>query len=134
MLRILVLGVVVMVAVAPSGAAIAIDNAGDLASKCQQVGKSVNPARRQVHIPNTPEALQCWGYIQAIQNFLVLVDEEGESLLGACVPEKTTLVQLVESFLAYMHTHPENSDANAAVVMMQAMQATYPCHSEAAQN
>jgi Rap1a immunity proteins len=134
MFRVFVFGVMVMLVVAFAEVANAMDNAHDLVSKCQQVGKSLKPTRRQVFIPNTPAALQCWGYIQAIQNFLVLVDENGDSLLGACAPEKTTLLQLLNSFLAYTKRHPAELDGNAAVVMIKAMQEAYPCHSEAAQN
>src|SRR3954451_3597412 len=110
--------------------AAAIENAKDLADKCEAVGKILHLEGRRIRIPNSPGALQCWGYIQAVQNFLVLVDKDRNRLLGACAPEKTTLQELINSFLAYMKQHPAERHGNAAVATIRAMQQTYPCRPE----
>jgi Rap1a immunity proteins len=112
--------------------AAAMDSARELAAKCQGVETIKNVKRRQVYIPNNADSLRCWGYMEAIQNFLVLSDPDGHGFLGVCAPEDTTLLQLVTSFLAFVRKHPGEMDDSPAVIAIRAMQEAYPCHHEEA--
>jgi Rap1a immunity proteins len=69
----------------------------------------------------------CWGYMQAIKDFSVLADPKGRRLLGACPPEKTTLLELIEAFVAYARSHARDLPQNAALAVTQAVQQTFPC-------
>jgi Rap1a immunity proteins len=113
----------------------AFEDARELASACQQIDAGLNPERKHIYIPNAPGTLECWGYFQAVQSFVVLIDEDGNRIIGACAPEKTTLLELINKFLAYTREHPGESKASStAVVVIRAMQEAYPCRDEAAKN
>lgn len=77
-------------AFAVSAHARAIENARELANYCRSLEKGTKGTGRHILIPNTKEALLCWGYMQAIQDLSVLVDEDRHRLVGACPPEQIT--------------------------------------------
>jgi Ssp1 endopeptidase immunity protein Rap1a len=105
----------------------AVDSPRQLASYCEMLERSTKGSGRQVRIPNTKEALLCWGYIQAMQDLFGLADESGARIMGACPPEDGTLLDLVRSFVAYARSHPAELQGNTALVVAKAMQAAYPC-------
>src|SRR4051812_9561547 len=110
-----VLPVILISTLLPSVSARAIDNAHDLASYCEQLERGARGKGRDIRIPNTKEAQQCWAYMQAIQNMSVLVDENGNRLIGSCPPEETTLLQLIHSFVLFARSHPAQLQGNTAV-------------------
>src|SRR3954447_12659526 len=93
--------------------AAAFENARELANACRVLEKGLSRKRQHMRIPNTKEALLCWGYMQAVQDLVVLTDENGRRLIGACPPEKTTTLDLVDAFLAYSRSPSELLDENA---------------------
>jgi len=84
--RILLIGLVATVAFAWSAAA--IEKGDELAAYCQSLERGAKGAGRHVYIPNTREALTCWGYMQAMQDLSVLADENGHRIMEACPPEE----------------------------------------------
>jgi Rap1a immunity proteins len=124
--RILSIGLVATVAFAWSAAA-AIENAGELAGYCQSLNRGAKGAGRHISIPRTSEALTCWGYMQAMQDLSVLADEEGHRIMGACPPEQTTTLQLIQSFVRYAHAHRIELQGNAVVAVFRALREAYPC-------
>ena len=76
-----------------------------------------------------PEALTCWGYMQAMQDLSVLADQEGDRIMGACPPEKMTTLLLIQLFGRYARAHPSELQGNAAVAVFRALRKAYPCHS-----
>ena len=114
-----------------SSSASAVENARDLARSCQQVEAGTRGKGKNIRIPNTKEARQCWVYMQAMQNISVIVDQDGNRLIGSCPPEDTTLLQLIHSFVAYAHAHPKELEGNAAVAVVKALQEAFPCHAGA---
>jgi hypothetical protein len=125
--QLVILAAAFIVAFASSQKAVAVESARELANKCQKIGKNHSDKRRRVYIPNTRGSLQCWGYMQAIQNLVVLVDQDGNRILGVCAPEETTLLDLINSFLAYTRKYPGELKENTAAVAIKAMQEAYPC-------
>jgi hypothetical protein len=105
----------------------AIDSARELMSACQELEHGREGTGKDILIPNTPEALLCWGYMQAMQDLSVLVDQHGLRIIGACPPEETTTLQVVHAFVAYARTHAAELDGNAAAMMIKALQASFPC-------
>ena len=55
----------------------AFETARDLVTQCKSVDASALRSERDAYIPGTAAALQCWGYMQAMQDLLVLVDDDG---------------------------------------------------------
>jgi hypothetical protein len=112
--------------------AAAVENARDLASSCHSLERGAKGTGRQIRIPNTKAALLCWGYMQAMQDVSVLIDENGRRLIGSCPPERITLLRLIRSFSTYARSHSEKSQGNAAVAVINAFQEAFPCHRETA--
>jgi hypothetical protein len=75
----------------------------------------------------TKGALQCWGYMRAMQDLSVLVDEKGRRLMGACPNERTTLLELTGAFVAFADRHSDESDNDAALIVMDALRESFPC-------
>jgi hypothetical protein len=105
----------------------AIESARELMNACQEVERGREGAGKDILIPNTAEALLCWGYMQAVQDLSVLVDQHGLRIIGSCPPEETTTLQVVHAFVAYARTHAAELDGNAAAMMIKALQASFPC-------
>jgi ABC-type uncharacterized transport system substrate-binding protein len=68
----------------------AVENARDLGSYCQKLERGTKGAAQHIQIPNTKEALLCWGYMQAMPDLSVLAYEDGTRIMGSCPPEQTT--------------------------------------------
>ncbi|TMJ37189.1 MAG: hypothetical protein E6G86_17630 [Alphaproteobacteria bacterium] len=87
-------------------------------------------AGRHIYIPRTREALTCWGYMQAMQDLSVLADEEGHRIMGACPPEQTTTLQLIQSFVRYARAHRTELQGNAVLAVFRALREAHPCRAE----
>src|SRR6266542_4438019 len=109
MTRALVLIWLVVVAVMPVTAH-AMGSARDLADDCRTLVRAKTGAGKQIRIPFTKKALVCWGYMQAIQDLSVLADEDGRRMMGACAPERTTLLKLIQAFVSYARSRGRGSD------------------------
>ena len=86
------------------GQVAALENSRQLADYCEAVDSGVVGRGQEVEIPGTKEAILCWGYMEALQDLSALVDQSGNRILGTCLPEKGTLLDLIHSSLN-MHTH-----------------------------
>ena len=126
MTRALVLIWLVVVAVMPVTAH-AMGSARDLADDCRTLVRAKTGAGKQIRIPFTKKALVCWGYMQAMQDLSVLADEDGRRIMGACPPERTTLLKLIQAFVSYAHSHTDELPNNAALTVTRALQEAFPC-------
>jgi hypothetical protein len=125
-IRVVLAAAVVLLVLFPRPLA-AVENARELASYCEAAEKGVEGSGREVEIPATKEALLCWGYMEAFQDLAALADQRGARLLGACLPEKGTLLDLVHSFVTYARAHRTDLPDNTAVAVINALQQAYPC-------
>jgi hypothetical protein len=105
----------------------AIENARDLVSSCEELEKGREGAGKEIVIPGSGPALLCWGYMQAMQDLSVLVDQNGHRIIGSCPPEQTTSLELIQTLLAYARRHARELDGNAAAFVIQALQDKFPC-------
>jgi hypothetical protein len=105
----------------------AIESARELVDACQDLEKDREGSGKDILIPNSTEALICWGYMQAMQDLSVLVDQHGRRVTGSCPPEETTSIQLIQAFLAYARSHTDELKSNAAAIVIKALQESYPC-------
>ncbi|MEN3377846.1 MAG: hypothetical protein V7604_3201 [Hyphomicrobiales bacterium] len=120
------LGLFIAACVVPQSAW-AIESPGQLASYCQKLEKGARGTGENIQIPNTREALLCWGYMQAIQDLSMLADTDGHRLIGSCPPTDTRLRDFVRAFLEYEQLHRSDVEANTVVVVTKALQQAYPC-------
>jgi len=65
--------------------------------------------------------------MQAMQDLSVLADEDGRRIMGACPPERTTLLKLIQAFVSYAHSHTDELPNNAALAVTRALQEAFPC-------
>ena len=105
----------------------AVESARDLANYCEALQQGAKGRGHNVRIPGTKAALQCWGYMQAMQNMSVLIDESGRRVIGSCPPEETTLLQLIRAFVTYARSHPKQLEGNAAVAVINSFKDAFPC-------
>jgi hypothetical protein len=110
--------------------AAAVENAHELVGYCQSLEHVAKGAGREVYIPRTPEALTCWGYMQAMQDLSVLSDEDGHRIMGACPPEHTSTLQLIQLFVRYARAHRSELPGNAVIAVFRALREAYPCRAE----
>jgi Rap1a immunity proteins len=109
------------------GQAGAVENARELATYCESAQSGAVGSGREVEIPNTKEALLCWGYLEAFQDLSVLVDQNGARVLGVCPPEHGTLLDLVRLYVRYARAHRRELPESSAVAVINALQDAYPC-------
>ena len=112
---------------AHSDKARAIESAQELLNACQELEKDREGSGKDILIPSSKDALVCWGYMQAMQDLSVLVDQNGRRLIGSCPPEETTSLQLIDAFLAYARAHAGELRGNAAAVVVKAFVERFPC-------
>src|SRR4051794_25501843 len=67
------LGLLIAACALPQSAR-AIESPGQLARYCQKLEKGARGTGDNIQIPNSREALLCWGYMQAIQDLSMLAD------------------------------------------------------------
>jgi Rap1a immunity proteins len=106
-----------------------IDNARSLEIACRPVDQKIQNSRRKTDVPLVSGML-CLGYMQAMQDLSVLTDEEGRRALGSCPSTDITLRQLIQAFLTYARAHRDDLDENAAVGVIKAFRAAFPCPPE----
>jgi Rap1a immunity proteins len=105
----------------------AFETARELAAQCKGVDVSVLRSERDAHIPGTSAASQCWGYMQAMQDLLALVDDDGKRIMGVCPNEQTSLLQMTHTFVGYAERHSSDLSNDAALIVVQALKETFPC-------
>ena len=113
-------------------AGVAAENTTTLARACQKLEAGLKGRGDNISIPNTKDALLCWGYMLAMQDIARLADPAGISLIGACVPSDGRLTDLIHAFVAYARTHRDAAAENTALVVIKALQQAYPCEENGA--
>ena len=104
----------------------------DLLNDCQSLERGKMGRGNHIEIPKTRASLVCWGYMKAMQDLSVWVDENGNKILGTCPPERATTLDLIHSFVTYARSHPSQLQGNAALAVMRAFQETFPCDDKGA--
>jgi hypothetical protein len=110
----------------------AATRAGDLLNDCQSLERGKRGYGNHIQIPKTRASLVCWGYMEAMQDLSVWIDESGQRIIGSCPPEGTMLVALIHSFVMYARSHPSQLQGNAALAVTKAFQEAFPCDEKGA--
>src|ERR1700730_5608923 len=124
--------ITLIVALAISSPGRAADRAPRMSDYCQALEKGTKKSGEHLRIPNTKEALLCWGYMEAMQDVSVLVTPEGHRLIGACQPGKTRLLKLIRIFVSHERSIPSDQQGNTAAAVIKALQDSFPCHQQPA--
>ena len=76
----------------------------------------------------------CWGEFAALQEFVSLQRIGAVELFSStrpasrfCIPPNVERLQLVKTFLQFMHLHPQFNKLDFGAVLLTVMQQTYPC-------
>jgi hypothetical protein len=108
--------------------------ARNLLNACQSLERGKRGTGHVIHIPKTRGALICWGYMNAMQDLSVWVDQNGNRILGSCPPESTKTLDLIHAFVAYGRLHYRQMPSNAALSVTSAFQQAFPCHDDGARS
>ena len=98
-----------------------------LPQACEALERDIRISGKNVQLPARADVHKCWGYMGAVQDLSVAVDETGKPLLGSCPSPKTTLTQLIRVFTNYARAHPQELHEKAALLAGRAMQSAFPC-------
>jgi hypothetical protein len=115
---------------AVAGAAADPYSTGDMLSECHTLLATAKKAADpdSVELENTFSTGACWGAFLSIQQF-VSMNSPGASgpMFHSCVPEDTTLVQLIKVFDIYARKHPERESEPFTVVALSALHEAFQC-------
>ena len=123
------IGIAVLAALDQAQAA---NPAHELLNGCQRLERGKQASGHLINIPNTTGTVVCWGYLKAMQDLSIWVDENGNKIFGSCPPESTTTLDLIRSFVRYGRSHRRQLPSNAALAVTKAFQQAFPCHEDGA--
>lgn len=109
--------------IAPASA----QTAGEMLKACEIAQRGMHVEEPQVFLPPGTDVNQCWGFMEAVQEYSTLADQDGKRLLGACAPEDGRTTQVLQAFIEYARAHPEKLNLPAAAVAFNAMAEAFPC-------
>jgi Rap1a immunity proteins len=94
---------------------------------CQLLERGMHAEGSTLFLPPGMDIRECWGFMEAVQQYAILADHEGKPLLGACPKPDTTTTSIVRVFVSYALAHPEKLQLPAAAVAYNAMADAFPC-------
>jgi hypothetical protein len=111
-------------------AAAAPYSAGEMLSECQGLlstaQKTADP--EAIELDNTFSTGNCWGAFLSIQQLLTIkLAGARNPMFNACLPEDTTLVQIIQTFDAHARKHPERLSEPFTIVAAGALQDSFHC-------
>jgi hypothetical protein len=97
----------------------------ELLRTCDAALKSVSGSGENLRIAGAGRA--CWQYMEAVQDMIVLADENGQRLLQICPPASGRLEGLVSVFVRYARAHPDELADRASVPVLKSLSEAFPC-------
>ena len=99
-----------------------------LFDQCSALERGVAVSGETVRLPAGEAAASCWVYMAAIQDLSATVEREGgPSLIGSCVPSRTTRLGLVQAFTRYARAHRGDLPLRATALVIPALIEAFPC-------
>lgn len=121
--RVIVIGVWLVLCSVPARA----QTAAEMLRACEIAQRGMHVDGTQVMLPPGADVNQCWGFMEAVQEYSTLADQDGKRLLGACPPDDGRVTDILRTFVAYARAHPETWQSPAAAVAFTAMVDAFPC-------
>ncbi len=112
------------------GAAAAPYSAEEMLSECEQLLSTAKTAADPdaIELDNTFSTGTCWGAFLSIQQLATLkMAGAKKPIFRDCVPEETTLIQLIQIFDAYVRRNPQRQDEPFTVVALAALHEAFKC-------
>ncbi len=112
------------------GAAAAPYSAEDMLSECEQLLSTARTAAGldALELGNTFSTGNCWGAFLSIQQLATLkLAGARKPIFRVCVPEETSLVQIIQIFDAYARRHPEREDEPFTIVALASLREAFRC-------
>lgn len=112
------------------GAAAAPYSAEEMLSECEQLLSTASTAADPdaLELDNTFSTGTCWGAFLSIQQLATLKTAGAKSsIFRVCIPEETTLVQIIQIFDAYARRHTERKDEPFTVVALASLHEAFRC-------
>ena len=100
-------------------------SAKEMLGACEVLQRAMH--REGSIVPERADMNRCWGFMEAVQEYAVLLDRNGKTLLNACPLSYTTTADIVKVFIQYARAHPEKLYQNAAAIAYDAMADAFPC-------
>jgi hypothetical protein len=104
--------------------------AGDMLGDCQAIVQASKASGNQdeLELDNTFSTGTCWGAFLSLQQFAVTKFEGGKNtLLRTCVPQNTTLVQIIQIFYIFAESNAERQQEPFTKVAIAALRSAFPC-------
>ena len=99
-----------------------------LLRQCEALERGAVASGETVRLPKSQDAAACWFYMAAIQDVSATVERDnGPSLLGSCVGQDVTRLDLVRTFTRYARAHSEDLDLRATALLIPALSERFPC-------
>jgi len=110
-----------------AGSVASAQSARQMLQACELLQRGMHIEGNTIYIPPSAKVNQCWGFIEAVQEYSSLADQNGKMLLDACPGEDSTTVDVLHAFVAYLQKHPEKLGLKAASAAYNAMADAFPC-------
>ena len=110
-----------------AGSVASAQSAREMLQACELLQRGMHIEGKTIYIPPSAKVNQCWGFIEAVQEYSSLADQNGKTLLDACPGENSATVDVLHEFVAYLQKHPEKLDLKAAAAAYNAMADAFPC-------
>jgi hypothetical protein len=102
-------------------------SAGEMLHACEILQRGMHMEGDKVFLPPGPDGSQCWGFMEAVDQYSTLADAAGKTLLNACPGESRSISAIVQLFVVYVRAHPEKQSLPAAAAAYNAMSDAFPC-------
>jgi len=110
-----------------AGSPASAESAREMLQACEMLQRGMHIEGQTIYIPPSARVNQCWGFIEAVQEYSSLAGQNGKTLLDACPGENITTVDVLHEFVSYLQKHPEKLDLKAAAAAYNAMVDAFPC-------
>jgi hypothetical protein len=98
-------------------------SASELVAKCKNISL-LDPGGKG----DSSELNECMGYITGVVDAGTIASRRNENgAFSACIPESASKGQLVRIYLKYADNHPERLHLVAAIMVIEALEAAFPC-------
>jgi len=105
-------------------------SAAEMQADCQAI---INTAKasgdsEELEFENTFASGTCWGAFLSIQQIIVTKQEgKKNTILHVCVPEDTTLLQIIQVFDVFVRTNANRQEEPFTKVAIAALRSAFPC-------
>jgi len=104
------------------------ETGNELLQACEALEREIRIiSGNSVQLPSRPDVHRCWGYMGAVRELSMALDEAGKPVLGFCPDPKTTPMQFIRVFTNYARTHPQELHLTASQLILTAMIQAFPC-------